>query len=149
MTVDVQDVRCGPVQQNVAICYYGITQCVPEKIAARLLKVGATLGGCSTGNNAARLGVEETGEATVKLSLKAFPNPVQDLVTVEVLAPRAGTAHFSVMDVAGRPLQQRSEQLTEGLNEVQFRLGTLPTGIYLIRAVDEESRQGVVRVSKQ
>lgn len=32
------------------------------------------------------------------------------------------------------------------MNEVELRLGGLPTGIYLIRALDARGRQAVVRV---
>jgi hypothetical protein len=146
VTVNVRDVRCGNQNQNVTICYYGVTQCVSEKIAARYLKLGATIGGCGTGN--ARIGVEEAS-VPLQLSLKAFPNPVQDAMTLEVLAPNAGGGTFEVLDLTGRVRQSRQENLIEGLNEVEFRLGSLPTGIYLIRAVDAQNRQGVVRVSKE
>ncbi|GHB85707.1 T9SS type A sorting domain-containing protein [Persicitalea jodogahamensis] len=147
VTVNVQDVRCGNRQQNVTICYYGVTQCVSEKIARRYLRLGATLGGCGTGN--ARIGVPESDELPFKLSLKAFPNPVADAVTVEVLAPNAGRGTFEVLDVTGSVRQSRKQDLVEGLNEVEFRLGSLPTGIYMIKVVDALNQQGVVRVSKQ
>ena len=142
-----EDVSCGPGGRNVKICYYGVEQCVPEKIAKRYLRLGATMGSCDNGNNAARLGVEETDE--LGLALKAFPNPVQDLVMLEVRAPQAGPATFEVLDLTGRTQQSRREELTQGLNEVEFRLGTLPTGTYLIRVLDAQNRQAVERVSKQ
>lgn len=103
-------------------------------------------GVCGTGN--ARVGVEET-PLPVSLSLKAYPNPVTDAVTVEVLSPAAGAATFEVLDLTGRPWQSRSQELTEGMNEIKIKLGTLPTGIYLIRVIDALNHQGVVRVSKQ
>ncbi|GHB58220.1 hypothetical protein GCM10007390_09630 [Persicitalea jodogahamensis] len=145
-SVTVQDARCGNKNQNVTICYYGVTQCVSEKIAERYLKLGATLGGCGTGN--ARIGAEETN-VPLQLSLQAYPNPVQDVVTLEVLAPTAGMGTFEVLDLTGRTRQSRSENLVEGLNEVGFRLGTLPTGMYLIRVTDAMNRQGVVKVKKE
>ena len=148
VTVSVQDVRCGPKKNLVTVCYYGVTQCVSEKIAQRYLKLGATLGACGSGN--ARIGVEEiVANAPLQLSVKAFPNPVQDAVTLEVLAPTAGVATFQVLDMAGRIKQSRRETLVEGLNEIEFHLGTLPTGLYLIRTVDVLNRQGVVKVSKE
>ncbi|WP_373511948.1 choice-of-anchor Q domain-containing protein, partial [Persicitalea sp.] len=147
VTVTVQDVRCGNKNQNVTICYYGVTQCVSEKIAERYLKLGATLGGCGTGN--ARIGAEETTDAPFTLSLKAFPNPVQDAMTLEVMAPNAGAATFEVLDLTGRPRQSRTENLVEGLNQVEFRLGTLPTGMYFIKAVDALGRKGAIKVSKE
>ena len=147
--VNVQDVRCGPGDKSVTICYYGVTQCVSEKVAERYLKLGARLGGCG-GNPSGRVGVEEiSGELPLQLSLKAYPNPVQDAVRVGVLAPTAGAATIEVLDVTGRVRQSRSKYLQEGLNEVKLGLGSLPTGIYLIRATDALGRRGVVRVSRQ
>jgi hypothetical protein len=145
--VNVRDVRCGNRDQNVTICYYGVTQCVSEKIAVRYLKLGATIGGCGTGN--ARLAAEETSQLPLKLSVTAYPNPVQDAVTVEVLAPTAGRATFEVFDMTGVARQKGTKYLQEGLNEVEFQLGSLPSGVYLIRATDSLNHQGVVRVSKQ
>ena len=152
VTIEVQDVNCGNRQQNTTICYYGVTQCVPEKIAKRYLRLGATLGSC--GSSAARIGVAEAGEvpsgdASLQLSLKAYPNPVRDAVTVKVLSPAAGRGTFEVLDMTGRARQTRTKYLQEGRNEVEFRLGSLPSGVYLIRAVDALNREGTVRVSKQ
>ena len=147
VTVNVQDVRCGNKMDKVEICYYGVSQCVPEKIAKRYLRLGATLGSC--GSSAARIGYEEQQTTPLQLSLKAYPNPIQDAVTVEVLAPNAGRGTFEVLDLTGVARQSRTKYLQEGLNEVVFRLGSLPTGVYLIRAIDSLNQQGVVRVSKE
>lgn len=68
---------------------------------------------------------------------------------MEVLSRMAGEATFEVLDVTGCARQSRQQELVEGLNEVKFCLGTLPTGIYLIRAVEALGQQAVVRVSKQ
>ena len=149
VTVEVQDVRCGSKMNKVEICYFGVSQCVSKKIAKRYLRLGATLGSCGSGSNA-RIGYEpESNELPFELSLKAYPNPVQDAVTVEVLSPSAGQGTFEVLDLTGVARQTRTEYLQEGLNKVEFRLGSLPTGIYLIRSVDALNRQGVVKVSKE
>jgi len=132
--VTVNDYRCGNRNQNMTICYF---------------KLGATMGGCNA-RNGSRIGYEAaTTELPLQLTVKAYPNPVQDAVTVEVLSRVAGIAAFEVLDVAGRARQTRQQELVEGLNEVEFRLGTLPTGIYLIKAVDALGQKGVVRVSKE
>jgi hypothetical protein len=81
--------------------------------------------------------------------LKAYPNPVRDAVTIEVLSPAAGKATFEVLDVAGQVRQMRSENLNEGMNEVDFRLGKLPSGIYIIRIMDPLNRQKAIRIIKQ
>ena len=148
VTVEVQDVRCGNKLNKVEICYYGVTQCVSQKIAKRYLRLGATLGNCGSGAGA-RIGYEASQTTPLQLSLKAYPNPVHDAVTVEVLSPSAGQGTFEVLDMTGVARQSRIKYLEEGLNEVHFRLGKLPAGLYLIRAVDSSNRQGVVKVIKQ
>ena len=146
----VADNRCGNKNQNVTICYFGVTQCVSQKIADRYLKLGATLGACKTGGKG-RLGAEETeaSEAPFELTVLSYPNPTQGDLTVEVLSKIAGPTQMQVLDLTGRAVQQRTEELVMGVNEVKFDLTAQPTGIYLIRAVDAHDRQGVVRVSKQ
>ncbi len=144
VTVQGQDFSCGSKGQNVLICYYGVTQCVSKKIADRYLKLGATMGGC--GSSAARIGYEQE---QLELSLNAFPNPVQDELTLEVLAPVAGAATFEVLDIRGQARQTRRENLLEGKNEIEFRLGTLPAGVYIIRARDKGNMQTAVRIFKQ
>jgi hypothetical protein len=151
VTVYVKDVRCGNKNQNVQICYYGVTQCVSEKIAKNYLRLGATLGACGSGSNSpARIGVEESAsDSPFELSVKGYPNPTQGELTVEVMSKISGSVQMQVLDLTGRAVQQRSEQLLEGRNEVKFDLRAQPSGNYLIRAVDGLNRQGVVRVNKQ
>ena len=148
VTVTVNDVSCGPKKQNVTICYYGVTQCVSEKIAERYLKLGATLGGCGSG--AARTGYEQSPlEPVLNLSVRAYPNPTTGQVMVEAQSPVAGTATFEVLNTMGRAVQQKTQELFEGLNEVPFDLATQPAGNYLIRCRDVLGRQAVVRINKQ
>lgn len=138
---------CGDKNQNVQICYYGVTQCVSEKIAERYLKLGATLGSCNAANT--RISYEQTTPARLTLSLQAYPNPTSDRLTVLVQSPVAGMAQFEVVNAQGRAVQRQAQQLSEGLNEVPFDLTAQPTGNYLIRAIDALGHQAVVRVNRQ
>ena len=151
VTVNVKDVRCGPTLKNVQVCYYGTSLCVNEKTAKNYLKLGATLGACGSGNNSpARIGVEEpTSDSPFELSVKGYPNPTQGDLTVEVMSKISGSVQMQVLDLTGRAVQQRTEQLLEGRNEVKFDLRAQPSGTYMIRATDGLNRQGVVRVNKQ
>ena len=38
--------QCFPEDDMMTVCYYGVTQVVPPKIAKRLIKIGATSGAC-------------------------------------------------------------------------------------------------------
>ncbi|MPR35346.1 T9SS type A sorting domain-containing protein [Salmonirosea aquatica] len=146
ITVTFNDVRCG--YGGVKVCLGGREQCIAQYLVPTYLRLGATLGGCNA-NVPARLSYELAQEVPFGLSLKAYPNPVHDAVTVEVLSPSAGPGTFQILDLSGRVRQSRKENLIEGLNEAEFRLGSLPTGIYLIKVIDALNQQGVVRVSKE
>lgn len=138
---------CG--NGGVKVCFYGREICIAQYLLPTYLRLGAKLGGCDAGNNT-RIGYEaETNDLSFRLFLQAYPNPVQDEVMLEVLAPQSGQATFQVLDLTGKTHQSRSESLTEGLNEVAFRLGKLPAGIYLIQAIDSQGKQAAVRVNKE
>ncbi len=125
-----------------------MTQCVSEKIAKRYLRLGATMGACGSGG-VARIGYETPGSEGLGLSVAAFPNPAIDALTLRVLAPQAGAARVEVLDLSGRAVQRRAEELAAGDNEVKLRLGGLPGGLYLIHVQDGQGRHAAVRVSKQ
>lgn len=138
---------CGPNGQNVRVCFYGNSVCVPPIIAERLLKSGARPGGCNAGN--ARIAAEEISERPLKMSLKAYPNPVRDIVTVEVIAVVAGPAQLEVVDLNGKLLQLRTEELTEGINTLNFNLSRQAAGGYFLRCIDSRGQQAAVRVQKE
>ncbi|MPR33227.1 T9SS type A sorting domain-containing protein [Salmonirosea aquatica] len=145
--VNVNDVRCG--YGGVKMCLGGRELCLAQYLVPTYLRFGATLGGCNS-NVPARISYEgETSEAVLTLSMKAYPNPTANALTVEVSSVVAGAAQLDVLDVAGRPVQQRVQELSEGVNRVEFNLGRQAQGTYLIRCRDALGRQAVVRVQKQ
>ncbi len=149
ITVMVNDVRCGNNNSGVKMCYQGKEVCVASYLVPTYQRYGGTLGSCNGTTIRVSYEPAQPSERPLQLSLNAYPNPVHDALTLEVLVPTAGAVTFEVLDVTGRAQQSRTEQLAEGLNEVEFRLGSLPTGIYLIRGVDILNQQSVVKVSKE
>ncbi len=149
VVVNAIDVRCGAGNSGIKMCYRGQEICVAPYLVPTYQRYGATLGSCVV-NIPARIGVEaEKSEAVMILAMKAYPNPTRGLVTVEVQSIVAGEAQFEVMDISGRAIQQKTQQLIEGHNEVQFDLSTQAQGNYLIRCRDTLGREAVVRVNRQ
>ncbi len=145
--VSVQDVRCGPGDQFLTVCHYNVSLCVEQKVAERYLSLGARLGGCGTDN--ARLPAKgKRSDLLQSLLLTAHLNPIQNAVRLQVRAPQAGLATFEIFDLTGRTRQSHQEELTVGMNQVELRLDTLPTGLYMIRAGDGFNRQAAVRFGK-
>ncbi len=128
ITVTVEDVRCGNNQSGIQMCYQGKVVCVAPYLVPTYQRYGATLGACK--NDPSRIGYEfiETREVPLAMTLKAYPNPAQDAITVEVMSLSTSAVYFEVLDVAGRAVQTRTEQLTEGLNQVPFRFGHFAHG---------------------
>lgn len=96
-----------------------------------------------------RIAAEEVSERSLKLSLKVYPNPAQDIVTVEVNALVAGPAHLEVTDLNEKLLQLRTEELMEGINTLSFDLSRQSAGGYFIRCIDSHGQQVAVRVHKE
>jgi hypothetical protein len=72
------------------------------------------MGGCNA-RNGSRIGYEAaTTELPLQLTVKAYPNPVQDAVMVEVLSRVAGVATFEVLGpgvaVAGAGTGRRAQR---------------------------------------
>lgn len=92
---------------------------------------------------------KELNDNEFNSAMKVFPNPLQNVATVEILSRAKGAAKFEVVDVLGRTVKNQTEQMVEGLNEVKMRLGTLTPGIYVIRYKDALNRQVTTRIIKE
>ncbi len=147
VTVTVTDVRGGANNSGIKMCFQGKPVIVAPYLVPTYQRYGGAVGPCN--NAPARLAAEEARETVLTLTVKAYPNPTTGALTVQVNSPVAGPAQLDVLDVAGRAVQQRTQQLSEGLNELEFNLGSQTQGTYLIRCRDVLGRQAVVRVQKQ
>jgi hypothetical protein len=87
------------------------------------------------------LGVGITDTATVSYpnnvanvvaieSVTLYPNPVQDVMNVQVSAVSAATAQLSIIDEAGRIVFHTSKQMQQGSNTYSFNVSKLPVGSY-------------------
>ena len=74
-------------------------------------------------------------------SFKAYPNPVQDMVYLDINATNPQNASIQVFDATGRVVLYNESHLTAGKNKVGLNLEQLQSGIYLISAqIDQEIR---------
>jgi len=72
---------------------------------------------------------------------RAYPNPVDDVLTLEFEAP--GAYHLSLADVTGKiVLRQIAESPT-----IRIDVGNYPAGVYLL-TIDDGKRRSVVRIVK-
>lgn len=71
------------------------------------------------------------------LSLRLFPNPVSDLLQVQVYAGRKENASIRITDAAGKEVLQKSITLQEGNNGNSIPVNDLPKGYYILSVVSE------------
>ncbi len=65
---------------------------------------------------------------------KAYPNPVKDLVTVEVQSDQPGTIQLSLINILGTEVKKWEPlYLSGGDQKIKLDLSTFQSGIYFLR----------------
>jgi Secretion system C-terminal sorting domain len=77
-------------------------------------------------------------------SMRVFPNPVADLLTVHFTAKDKTRTKMFISDVNGRLFLQKNVDILRGANAVNFPISDVPKGAYLLTIDD-----GVTIVSQQ
>lgn len=80
-----------------------------------------------------------------KKSLSVYPNPVKEILSLEVGSGFANS-HFEVLNSVGQVVPTIFEQI--GLNSFQLNTEGLPFGVYLLKA-SSDGQVGIVRFIKQ
>ncbi|MHA6249865.1 T9SS type A sorting domain-containing protein [Pontibacter sp. CAU 1760] len=82
------------------------------------------------------------------MRLQAYPNPFNAELNVTVTSPQGSSASLQLLDMQGRAVHSAMVQLETGINEYQLPLGTLRTGVYVLK-LNGNGLQGAVKVLKQ
>ena len=72
---------------------------------------------------------QNDGQITIK---KAFPNPVSNILNIELTSRQSGEAEMYIYDINGRALLKLNEEIFKGFNKTQVDVSRLPTGMYFI-----------------
>ncbi len=99
------------------------------------------LNGSSSGDGTASstLMVEEDMSSStsepegILAGLRVFPNPVRQTLQATVEVNRSGEYRFRLMRLDGVQVREWPAQLQPGANELQFDLGGLPPGLFLLQ----------------
>ncbi|MGV3641208.1 MAG: HYR domain-containing protein [Adhaeribacter sp.] len=134
VTITVLDVQCGNKNDKVSICHKGQQICVAPSAVAAHLAHGDQIGPCL---NPARANarMEKEVEYAQVLGLTAYPNPVRDKTTIEFSMVSAGSYRLAIFDMKGAMVRKISSGQAEPNQffSFEFRAGSLPAGVYLIR----------------
>lgn len=64
-------------------------------------------------------------------SVRNLPNPFTGTTTIEIQSRESGAYQLQVTDMLGRLVHNRTVQIAEGLNQIEFDGSRLPDGLYL------------------
>ncbi len=71
---------------------------------------------------------------------KVFPNPAFDILNTIINSDKDQTVELSFVDLNGKIYRNEQVNLTKGENSLQHNVQDLPSGIYLIKANNENTR---------
>ena len=119
---------CGtmnPKTWYLTVCEDGVTKCVSWGMAKSLIKGGnADIGACAE---------QPAKMAPTAIAASLYPNPTNDLTTIEYASETAGEGTLMVMDMNGRVLQQSTVMVNAGKQYQGIDLSDMPTGVYIVR----------------
>ena len=75
-------------------------------------------------------------------SLRLYPNPASNELSVAYQALKSGTVHLRIVDLTGKTLVEQQHENTSGENAVKLNISALPAGVYLL-SNGEESKEFV------
>ena len=70
---------------------------------------------------------------------KIYPNPVKDLLTIEVTADLNNTKEIQLFDMQGKLVWKNSYLLTAGNNTIKINLTNQTSGSYLLKGLDVDA----------
>lgn len=158
VVVQVIDVRCGNNNEKVVVCHKGKEICVDVDDVADHLAHGDQLGSCGTtfcsgGSSLTKrsgdqLNLEPVTASFPGTEIALFPNPAGETVTLRMNAAAAVTAQFEIVDLAGKILKAEKRELSEGFNEINLDIHSLPKGLHFIRYTDTNNKVSIIKMSK-
>ncbi len=111
---------------------------IPQPVPTVLDEAGYTM--VVSGTN----GIEESNNV---FSMSVFPNPTVNASTLAINSTINGVANVEIYNVTGLLISSYSEAIRIGSNRVNIDMGTLPTGIYMVKTFINGC-QALVRIQK-
>lgn len=70
--------------------------------------------------------------------LAIFPNPAQDVITIQVNSNQGADVELTIYDLLGQAVFKRNLLFNAGFNQSELLLGDISNGIYLIKLVKDD-----------
>jgi 5-hydroxyisourate hydrolase-like protein (transthyretin family) len=78
------------------------------------------------------LGIDNQNKTRILIG-NPYPNPVIDILTLELNIPVPGTATVEVIDMQGRVIHRELTGLLQGHNQIHLQTGNFKKGVYQLR----------------
>lgn len=80
---------------------------------------------------------------------KTYPNPVEDMLTVQLESNYEGESEWRVFDLNGKMVTVEYHNLAKQVNNITLDLSKLPTGIYTVMPITPSKQYKAIKVVKQ
>jgi hypothetical protein len=115
VTVSLSD-GYNPATQSLSVNLSSVSSCIPVG--------GADL---PAGN------LQEGNMPDLEQSVKLFPNPANELLTLQVELPETADVQLRITDVNGKMIQMQQMTLDKGLLNARLDISQIPSGVYFLR----------------
>lgn len=122
--VNVVDVTCRSWGRyvKVQVCYRGRNLCVPEHVATKLIRRGASLGECVVDDSVVRLS-----------DFRVYPNPFRDRAALSLNSTGDAELSLKVKSFySGQAVLDQTVLVSEGSNELPLELSHVRRGFYVL-----------------
>lgn len=75
-------------------------------------------------------------QSQVFYSLKAYPNPFNEDLTLKMTSSDNGPVTYSMFDMMGKQLMKETDSIHKGENEINIKTGNVARGIYFLNVSD-------------
>lgn len=78
------------------------------------------------------LGVNDNQAVNPMTNVRVYPNPVQDVLNIEVNASQSSEMNIAVYNITGQKVMETSANISAGINNPSINVSNLNSGIYFV-----------------
>lgn len=141
-TVNVHVIDITDLGKYVDMCYEGRSIRVKQDKVQDMIRRGASLGDCNSGNVMSSSDYS-LGEPTKQdlfipeLALEAYPNPTTGMTIIKISSNISGPARVALLSTSGVEMEEIYNNELEANTEVEvgYDASAMPSGVYIVRLV--------------
>ncbi|WP_305983408.1 TLD domain-containing protein [Roseivirga thermotolerans] len=140
--INVEVIDISNLGKYIEMCYKGRKLVVKRNKVQDMIRRGATLGACDSGNimTASKFTLGEPAQEELfvpELKLESYPNPTRGVTTFKISSNVSGSARMALLSTSGIELEEVFSGELEANTEVEvgYDAGQLPSGMYIVRLV--------------